>query len=379
MEHQDIQRLVQLLTKNALTAPMKVGVEGYFHGLVMEANLPPSFQAQRAGGWTGAASNDALELVNWALARGVNPADPRYTTLGSILEPELDRSGLNIAATIAALIVTYKLYRDPALLEALGTRYQIPRPSQVEQVVESGPDIDWRGPSDPVELQSWFRPEPDLLDVGFLIQAINKAASICRVEVGNVFRGTGFLIDPNLVLTNYHVLGMSDGEVVSSASQTVLRFGVFTSPEGKPDAGQKVNLHPDKPLVAFSSEKVHDFALLRVSDQIYGLKDIAPASFTTNQPGLHSGLNILQHPEGETMKLAISSNGVTGAYEDTGYLQYVSRVLHGSSGSPCFNDNWNVVAIHHAARSRFTGIVGEGILMKAIYTKIKQYLNTQPV
>jgi V8-like Glu-specific endopeptidase len=228
-------------------------------------------------------------------------------------------------------------------------------------------------------LQGWFQPEPDLLDVGFLIQAIRKATSICRVEIGNVFRGTGFLIDPDLVLTNYHVLGMTDGEVVSSASQTVLRFGVFTSPEGKPDAGQRVKLHPDKPLVAFSSEKVHDFALLRVSDQIYGLKDIAPASFTTNQPGSHSGLNILQHPEGETMKLAISSNGVTGVYEDTGYLQYVSRVLHGSSGSPCFNDSWNVVAIHHAARSRFTGIVGEGILMKTIYTKIKQYLNTQPV
>ena len=158
----------------------------------------------------------------------------------------------------------------------------------------------------------------------------------------------------------------------------VLRFGVFTSSAGTTSVGQEVNLHSDKPLVAFSSEKVHDFALLRVSDQIYGLKDIAPSTFTTNQPGLHSGLNILQHPEGNTMKLAISSNGVTGVYEDTGYIQYVSRTLLGSSGSPCFNDDWNVVAIHHAVRSRFAGAIGEGILTRTIYTKIKDYLSTYP-
>lgn len=378
MKHKDVDRLVNLLARNALAAPANVGVQGYFRSLIMGANLPPEFREQRAGGWTGAASFDARELVNWALARGVNPANPQYTTLGSILEPELGSSGLDTASTIAAIMVAYKLIRDPALLEGVAMRYQIPQVASIAEVIGSGPEVVWRGPSDPVELEGWFRPEPDLLDVGFLIRAINKAASICRVEIQKVFRGTAFLIDPNLVLTNYHVLGMTDEEVVSATSQTVLRFGVFTSPAGTASVGHEVKLHADKPLVAFSSEKVHDFALLRASDQIYGLKDIAPSTFTTNQPGLRSGLNILQHPEGSTMKLAISSNGVTGIYEDTGHIQYVSRTLPGSSGSPCFNDDWNVVAIHHAVRSCFTGAIGEGILMRTIYPKIKDYLSTCP-
>jgi len=378
MRYNDVDRLVKLLAKNAMAAPANVGVQGYFRSLIMGANLPPEFQEQRAGGWTGAASFDARELVNWALARGVNPANPRYTTLGSILEPELGSSGLDTASTIAAIMVAYKLIRDPALLDGVAMRYQIPQAAGITEVVDSGPEVVWRGPSDLVELQGWFRPEPDLLDVGFLIRAINKAVSICRVEIQKVFRGTGFLIDPNLVLTNYHVLGMTEEEVVSATSQTVLRFGVFTSPAGTASVGQEVKLHPDKPLVAYSSEKVHDFALLRVSDQIYGLKDIAPSTFTINQPASHSGLNILQHPEGNTMKLAISSNGVTGVYEDAGYIQYVNRTSPGSSGSPCFNDDWDIVAIHHAVRSRFAGAIGEGILMRTIYTKIKDYLSTYP-
>jgi endonuclease G len=379
MKEKDIDRLVKLLVNNALSADPEVGVKGYFLSLVKRATLPLAFKSQRAG-WTNDADFNARELVTWALARGINPDNSRYTTLGSILEPELERSGLDTASTIAALMVAYKLIRDPALLDRVAMRYQIPRPAASEQAAEYGPDIDWRGPSDPVELQSWFRPEPDLLDVGFLIRAINKATSVCRVEVQTTgAQGTGFLIDSNLVLTNYHVLGRTDEEVAGNAHHTILQFGVFTSDSGEESKGQQVKLSADKPVVALSSDKAHDFALLQISDKIHDLKDIAPVTITMSHPASHSGLNILQHPKGGAMKLAVSCNGVTGVYEDTGYVQYVSRTSLGSSGSPCFNDDWNVVAIHHAVRSRFAGAIGEGILMSTIYKEIKKYLSTQPV
>jgi len=78
------------------------------------------------------------------------------------------------------------------------------------------------------------------------------------------------------------------------------------------------------------------------------------------------------------MMLAPSSNGVTGAYPDTGHVQYVSRTAPGSSGAPCFDDDWKVVALHHAVRSKMFGVIGEGILMSAIYGAIREFLVAQP-
>jgi hypothetical protein len=78
------------------------------------------------------------------------------------------------------------------------------------------------------------------------------------------------------------------------------------------------------------------------------------------------------------MMLAISGSGVTGAYPDRGYLQYVSRTAPGSSGGPCFDDDWNIVAVHHAVRSKAFGVIGEGILMASIYDAIKGIVETKP-
>jgi hypothetical protein len=78
------------------------------------------------------------------------------------------------------------------------------------------------------------------------------------------------------------------------------------------------------------------------------------------------------------MMLAISGSGVTGAYPNVGYLQYVSRTAPGSSGGPCFDDDWNMVAVHHAIRSKAFGVIGEGILMSSIYETIKTIVQTRP-
>jgi hypothetical protein len=69
-----------------------------------------------------------------------------------------------------------------------------------------GPDINWRGETDEIQLQSWLQPEPDYWDVGFLKRAIAQSSSVCRLEIpSRNIMGTGVLITPNKILTNYHV------------------------------------------------------------------------------------------------------------------------------------------------------------------------------
>ena len=66
--------------------------------------------------------------------------------------------------------------------------------------------FDWRGPSEDLELQSWLRTDPTWWDVGFLKRGLERASSVCRIEVpARDTTGTGVLIGDRLVLTNYHM------------------------------------------------------------------------------------------------------------------------------------------------------------------------------
>ena len=74
------------------------------------------------------------------------------------------------------------------------------------------------------------------------------------------------------------------------------------------------------------------------------------------------------------MKVAISSDAVTGVYRESGKIQYVNKTMVGSSGSPCFNDSWKVVALHRALKYRSFGSIREGILFGAIFPEIEEFL-----
>jgi hypothetical protein len=378
IEHQDRELLVTLL---ATQAAAEGSVSGYFRRLILQANVPERFRLQRQDGWSGAAETDARELINWAIVQDVNPSDTRFTTLGSILEPELSRVGFEKASVMVALIIRYRLFRDDRLLADLRRRFLVPvLASGVPNTTSTatGPAINWCGPDDDIQLQAWLTPEPDFLDVGYLRNAILRSASVCLVKVGMTnATGTGVLIDTDLVLTNYHVLAAGDGSVQESALTTELIFGLVT---GKDDHdSHAIRLDPACPVVMSSPISELDFVLLRAENRIRDLAEVRPAQFVTTLPPLRSSLNILQHPQGQEMKLALSSNGVTSVQDSLGRIQYLTKAAEGSSGSPCFDANWNLVALHHAERSRSFGSIREGILMGSIYRNIGQHLTVRPI
>jgi hypothetical protein len=56
-------------------------------------------------------------------------------------------------------------------------------------------------------------------------------------------------------------------------------------------------------------------------------------------------VNIIQHPYGLPKQIALYHNIV--AFADDNRVQYLTDTDRGSSGSPVFDSNWNVVALHH--------------------------------
>jgi endonuclease G, mitochondrial len=240
-----------------------------------------------------------------------------------------------------------------------------------------GPDINWKGETDKIQLQSWLKPESDYWDVGFLKRAIEQSTSVCRIEISSRnIMATGVLITPDKVLTNYHVFQPNEEDnIQENARNAVLKFGCFTSDNGVENSGNLFKLDKQKPILRFSKTEHLDYILLQVESKINQEKDIKPARWDGRKlPIEKMGISVLQHPEGDSMKLSISQDGITGVYHNSGLVQYVNKTALGSSGSPCFDEDWYLVALHHAQRGKTFGTIREGILFSAIYQEIQSDL-----
>ncbi len=82
-----------------------------------------------------------------------------------------------------------------------------------------------------------------------------------------------------------------------------------------------------------------------------------------------SRVNIIQHPMGRPKEISMQNNFVQ--YVGGNVVQYVTSTLPGSSGSPVFNDNWEVVALHHSG-----GNIPEPTTGKKYYRKEGIYIGS---
>lgn len=57
-------------------------------------------------------------------------------------------------------------------------------------------------------------------------------------------------------------------------------------------------------------------------------------------------LNVIQHPQGRKKEVVVQENELSDVY--TNVIHYTSDTDYGSSGSPVFNNTWDLMALHHA-------------------------------
>jgi hypothetical protein len=57
-------------------------------------------------------------------------------------------------------------------------------------------------------------------------------------------------------------------------------------------------------------------------------------------------LNVIQHPQGRRKEVVVQENELSDVY--TNVIHYTSDTDYGSSGSPVFNNTWDLMALHHA-------------------------------
>jgi V8-like Glu-specific endopeptidase len=216
------------------------------------------------------------------------------------------------------------------------------------------------------------------LDVSWLQKAVSSCRAVCRVETPAQF-GTGFLIAPNMVITNWHVMR----EVVedpSKAGEVVLRFDYARQPDGKLDKnGTAHQLATTDWLLGSSLNTDLDYAVLQTQtrpadDAVGNLQRgfLQPDPKHTFRAG--EDLFIVQHPmlggmETEPLKIVMAPKAVTGLAANGTRVLYQTNTQHGSSGSPCFTSDWDLVALHRANHDAQTN---EGVPFKAIVESLRQ-------
>lgn len=154
---------------------------------------------------------------------------------------------------------------------------------------------------------------------------------------------TGFLVAQGLLLTNHHVLP-TKAEAVGLSANFLYEYSERGLARGRYHA-----LDPDS---FFHSDQSLDFALVAINPigQDGGpLDDLGLVSLIEATPKVLVGqpVNIIQHPQGRGKSYAIRENRLVDIL-DTGFLHYETDTLGGSSGSPAFSQNWELVALHHS-------------------------------
>lgn len=374
---EQIDRLVEIISRQANIYPFSLGgPKAYLHNWIIQSRIPIGWANECSAGLSGDADADARGLVRWAINKGLNPVETGYTTLGSLLRTIIHDLGVKDSRYV--FVILLKEVEQPTR-SSLILDYDLPisaLPLSTDKRFEYGPDFNWHGPNERIELQSFLRPPPTEIDIGILQLILDRSTGVCRIEfTQSDVRGTGFLISPDLILTNYHVIGKTDEDLSVNVHKAVFNFGKVTElGSNKPETNGTTFLPGGRtPLVKFN--KSLDYAVVRVQKEIKFNPGISIIPISDELPVKGDELHLIGHPFGKSMKLSMSSEGIVYISENTGIAQYTTPSQAGASGSPCFSADWKAIILHQSERSKGFGVVRQGILMKSIFAEINTLLD----
>lgn len=234
-------------------------------------------------------------------------------------------------------------------------------------------------------------------------------SQICRIEINDGQRqryGTGFLVGSETVMTNHHVVRKVIEKKISP-EKVILRFDFKKSDDGttinsgtihRLASGDDWLLDQSEPSLVDTMTDTKgelpeptqlDYALLKTEgspgNEGVGGDNAAPSApkrrwikmpTTPYQFEANTPLYIVQHPQGEPLKCAIDTDSIIDVNGNGTRVRYRTNTEHGSSGSPCFNKEWELVALHHSGdpnyRELYKADYNEGIPIAAIHALLKE-------
>jgi endonuclease G len=193
----------------------------------------------------------------------------------------------------------------------------------------------------------------DTVSVEFFERALTASRPVGQILVAGEARGTGFFVGEGLLITNHHVI--QDQEL---AGMSVIIMNVEENRVGPVLPQEEFSLDPAsffltnatldytlvavRPLSERGTTTADSFGRLPL---VRGKGKILKGHPTNVIHHMGGGNKVVSFREGVLVELPERGNAADFCY-------YTSDTDKGSSGSPVFNDTWEVVALHHHALPR---------------------------
>ena len=271
-----------------------------------------------------------------------------------------------------------KMHLTPSDAEILSA--QVRRQSSQGTAAEAGIDAErGRGGAEAV-----WGDTIDFVSVAFLEIGARKARSVGRVAFkSGQTNGTGVLIGQDLFLTNNHVI-----DSTSKAEQCVLEFDYERDLTGAVREPTRFSIdtsffitHPITGL---------DYTVFAVGAKWDGPEVLtayrcAPLSDAADKHMIGEFANIIQHPQGRFKEVVLRENRLVNRFDDA--LHYLADTERGSSGSPVFNSEWQMIALHHWGAPWIDGRdaedpaafeINEGIRISSIVRNLRAQMRNLP-
>jgi DNA/RNA endonuclease G (NUC1) len=216
----------------------------------------------------------------------------------------------------------------------------------------------------------------------WLSQAFERAAGVARIGPNKYDGdGTGFLFDGSwiseewagrhLLITNAHVCS-DDPDVQAQYPYPQGSDALTAAFLGSGTAEETEELRFTG-VVWTSPPSLLDATLLELAGP--PPEGATPPPRTNRVPPVSlkgdARLNILGYPKGLDLRISLQDNEATGVGET--YVHYRTPTDPGSSGSPVFNQSWQLVALHHASSNGSK--TNEGVRIDRILEQVRADLS----
>lgn len=289
-----------------------------------------------------------------------------------LIKPQSDDRGLESAGPRRAAI--QKPPKGSALSAESG---KLSRLKHIKETGAISPSLFKESELEGSQLEAIIGRVSNLLPAWFLEIGAANSRAVCLVQASGTnyqgdrgsWKGTGFLVAPNILLTNHHVLNTKN---VARSSSCVFNFQANV--DGTERETRTFRLNPERLFISSPATNGGlDFTFVWIEG--------APAeSFGTvrldrNQFSIANSerANIISHPDGRQKTVTLQDNVVDWQNEQV--VHYTSDTKPGSSGACVCNNEWRLVALHHASRRSANGeLRNEGIKIAAIATWLEQMI-----
>lgn len=213
-------------------------------------------------------------------------------------------------------------------------------------------------------------PTYDIMDVAIIPKIISTEGAIAKINVTQPEPdvGTGFLVSDSLLLTNNHVIGSPE-----AARGTTVIFNYQKGIDKKPLPTDTYSVNDS----VFYTNPALDYTLVRLDGSPGEFWSFVPLS-NYSDIALGNRTSIIQHPSGGYKAWTYGDGAIVNIDPKKGIVKYTSDTLRGSSGSPVFNLNLDLIALHHFSGDQDisgTFLNNEGIMIKNIIDDLRNKLN----